>query len=113
MYIVTSCNNRHGAGGVEFAGSKKRGSGFSPPQKFSKGGLHATLSPLTPHEADIPVLAHFRSQAPNPYPVFPNGNLPSWRSPCNLTLPPRASARAFGTRHANPWVALYLRLTNA
>lgn len=73
IYIVTSTRGR----GSIFPTTKKRGSGFSPPQKFSKGGLHATLSPITPHEAYIPVLAHFRSQAPNPCPMFPTGNLPS------------------------------------
>ncbi len=107
IHIVTSTGGR----GSIFPTTKKRGSGFSPPQKFSKGGLHATLPPITPHEVYIPVLAHFRSQAPNPHPVFPNGNLPSCHSPRTLRLPPRASARAFGTRHANLWVALYLRLT--
>jgi hypothetical protein len=62
IHIVTSTGGR----GSIFPTTKKRGSGFSPPQKFSKGGLHATLSLITQHEADIPVLAHFRSQDPNP-----------------------------------------------
>ena len=107
IHIVTSTGGR----GSIFPTTKKRGSGFSPPQKFSKGGLHATLSLITQHEADIPVLAHFRSQAPNPSSMFPTGNLPSCHSPRTLSLPPRASARAISPRHANPWVALYLRLT--
>ena len=62
IHIVTSTGGR----GSIFPTTKKRGSGLSPPQKFSKGGLHATLSLITQHEADIPVLAHFRSQAPKP-----------------------------------------------
>ncbi len=73
IHIVTST----GGGGSIFPTTKKRGSGFSPPQKFSKGGLHATLSLITQHEVYIPVLAHFRSQAPKPHPMFPTGNLPS------------------------------------
>jgi hypothetical protein len=34
MYIVTSCNNRHGAGGVAFAGSEKRGNEKVAPDKI-------------------------------------------------------------------------------
>jgi hypothetical protein len=34
MYIVTTCNNRHGAGGVEFAGAGKRGNEKVAPDKI-------------------------------------------------------------------------------
>jgi hypothetical protein len=39
MYIVTSCNNRHGAGGVAFVGAEKRGSGKVAKQKLSNWPL--------------------------------------------------------------------------
>jgi hypothetical protein len=39
MYIVTTCNNRHGAGGVAFAGAEKRGSGKVAKQKLSNWPL--------------------------------------------------------------------------
>ena len=39
MYIVTTCNNRHGAGGVAFAGVETRGNEKPAFQFFCKGEL--------------------------------------------------------------------------
>ena len=87
-HIVTST----GGEGVDFlGGQKKRGRLTPPPKIIQIANSRSRTFPSNP--------IHF-------HPMFPTGNLPSWRSPCNLTLPPRASARAFCPRHANLRVVL-------
>ena len=65
MYIVTSCNNRHGAGGVAFVGAEKRGSGKVAKQKLSSWPLQLSRSRT------------FTPPSPPTPPMFPHGNLPS------------------------------------
>ena len=84
-----------GGGGRNSGGQQKRGR-LTPPSKIvQRANSRSRTFP------SIPLHSH---------PMFPIGNLPRCDSPCNLTLPPRASARAFCPRQANLRVVLTLAI---